>query len=176
MNTCILCGEPSGNYNTCCDCGDQCRKCGVPATGDDLLCEDCRHERDEDLAQHGWYVSDSGEILDIEPCEDDGGEYDWSGWYPTPDEQSEETQPTPVEEQCQAWIEVDGQRVTPDDVRRLANLYQQTRWAWILSGIAENKAQQIIRRLEEVELADCGYTEICSVTPKGYELLRNMAV
>lgn len=163
-----------------------CRECHNRANGEDGLCEDCRHIRDDDFANIGMYVSDSGEILDIEPREVDLFEPEYCyacGRANSPEAtecsvcQADFTPlPSPViEEQGQAWIEVDGQRVTPDDVRRLANLYQQTRWAWILSGIAENKAQQIIRRLE-YELSDCGDAPTYSITPKGYELLRELAV
>jgi hypothetical protein len=179
-------------------------ECSKPATGDDGLCEDCRHIRDDDFANIGMYVSDSGEVLDIEPkadfetcwncgaaigdnnthldpCEEvasicpvcggiltqreyveyDGSE-DWDGsdFHPADKEQGQ-------------TLVVDGQRVTADDVRRMINAFQRTRWALIQTGIELNKRSQIIRRLE-VEIGDCGYAPTYSITPKGYDVLREM--
>lgn len=159
-----------------------CRECAIYfATGEHGLCEDCRLIRDDDFANIGMYVSDSGEVLDIEPKPDfescwncggafgfatsqdfdryvccpvcgnvlntrsDDDEYDWSDWYPTDDELSEETQPIPpVSERAE---------VVDDALSEDERLARENYALEMLAADAENLRNEEIRDLEQVGLA-----------------------
>jgi hypothetical protein len=106
--------------------------------------------------------------------DDDGGdEYDYSdGDHPYDDEYDDVEGQNDIEDSA---LDIDGQPIRAADVRRMINAFQRTRWALIQTGIELNKRDQMIRRLE-VEIGDCGYAPTYSVTPYGYDVLRDMGL
>ena len=83
-------------------------------------------------------------------------------------------EPQPVNNAGQAWGVIDGQPLTETDIRRLIQLNQAKQREIIRLNIEINHLNQHIVRLERE--IDGGLTAVYSITPKGYDVLRELGM
>jgi hypothetical protein len=83
-------------------------------------------------------------------------------------------EPQPVNNTGQAWGVIDGQSLTETDIRRLIQLNQAKQREIIRLNIEINHLNQHIVRLERE--IDGGLTAVYSITPKGYDVLRELGM
>lgn len=83
-------------------------------------------------------------------------------------------EPQSVDNTGQAWGEIDGQSVSETDIRRLIQLNQARQREIIRLGIEINHLNQHIVRLERE--IDGDMTATYHITPKGYDMMREMGI